>query len=100
MQFTDELLRIFTWEESHIKLSGGLRRNDVDLVGVCDVDSNVVKKRMTDYAALRKNTPKTYSDYRELLNNKDIDAVMSFFAPDLVSFDIAIKTLRYAGASG
>jgi len=25
-----------------------LKMNDVDLVGVCDVDSNVVKKRMTD----------------------------------------------------
>ena len=39
-----------------------LKMTDVDLVGVCDVDSNVVKKRMTDYAALRKNTPKTYTD--------------------------------------
>ena len=53
-----------------------LKMNDVDLVGICDVDSNVVKKRMTDYAALRKNAPKTYSDYRELLNNKEIDAVI------------------------
>ena len=53
-----------------------LKMTDVDLLGVCDVDSNVVKKRMTDYAALRKNTPKTYSDYRELLNNKEIDAVI------------------------
>src|SRR6187399_2374906 len=56
--------------------SSFLKMNDVDLVGICDVDSNVIKKRLTDYAALRKNTPKTYSDYRELLNNKDIDAVI------------------------
>jgi predicted dehydrogenase len=53
-----------------------LKMNDVDLIGICDVDSNVVKKRLTDYATLRKNTPKTYSDYRELLNNKEIDAVI------------------------
>ena len=53
-----------------------LKMKDVDLVGICDVDSNVVKKRLTDYAALRKNTPKSYADYRELLNNKDIDAVI------------------------
>jgi predicted dehydrogenase len=53
-----------------------LKMADVDLLGVCDVDSNVIKKRVTDYAALRKNTPKTYSDYRELLNNKEIDAVI------------------------
>ena len=39
-----------------------LKMADVDLLGVCDVDSNVIKKRMTDYAALSKNTPKTYSD--------------------------------------
>jgi predicted dehydrogenase len=53
-----------------------LKMNDVDLIGICDVDSNVVKKRLADYAALRKNTPKTYNDYRELLNNKEIDAVI------------------------
>src|SRR5688500_19275624 len=44
-----------------------LKMTDVDLLGVCDVDSNVVKKRMKDYADLRKNTPKTYTDYLELI---------------------------------
>jgi predicted dehydrogenase len=53
-----------------------LKMKDVDLVGICDVDNNVVKKRLNDYSALRKNTPKSYADYRELLNNKDIDAVI------------------------
>lgn len=53
-----------------------LKMNDVDLVAICDVDSNVIKKRLTDYATLRKNIPKTYTDYRSLLNNKDIDAVI------------------------
>jgi ketosteroid isomerase-like protein len=37
-------------------------------------------------------------DYAKAISAKDIDGVMSFFAPNLVSFDIAIKTLRYAGA--
>ncbi len=53
-----------------------LKMKDVDLLGICDVDTNVIKKRMSDYSSLRKNTPKTYSDYRELLNNKEIDAVI------------------------
>jgi ketosteroid isomerase-like protein len=37
-------------------------------------------------------------DYANAISAKDIDGVMSFFAPNLVSFDIAIKTLRYVGA--
>jgi ketosteroid isomerase-like protein len=37
-------------------------------------------------------------DYAKAISAKDIDSVMSFFAPNLVSFDIAIKTLRYVGA--
>jgi ketosteroid isomerase-like protein len=37
-------------------------------------------------------------DYAQAISAKDIDRVMSFFAPNLVSFDIAIKTLRYIGA--
>jgi ketosteroid isomerase-like protein len=37
-------------------------------------------------------------DYAKAISAKDIDAVMSFFAPSLVSFDIAIDTLRYVGA--
>ncbi len=53
-----------------------LKMNDVDLVAICDVDNNVIKKRMSDYKELRKNTPKTYTDYRTLLNNNDIDAVI------------------------
>lgn len=53
-----------------------LKIKDVDLVGICDVDDNVVNRRMESYANLRKNTPKTYGDYRELLNDPDIDAVI------------------------
>jgi ketosteroid isomerase-like protein len=39
-------------------------------------------------------------DYAKAISAKDIDAVMSFFGPNLVSFDIAINTLRYVGADG
>lgn len=53
-----------------------LRINEVDLIGICDVDANVIKNRLTDHSKLRKNKPATYSDYRQLLNNKDIDAVV------------------------
>lgn len=53
-----------------------LKMNDIDLIGICDVDSNVVSKRLENYSGLRKNKPATYNDYRELLNDKEIDAVI------------------------
>ena len=53
-----------------------LKMSDVDLLGICDVDNNVIQKRLSSYKELRKNTPKTYTDYRALLNDKDIDAVI------------------------
>jgi ketosteroid isomerase-like protein len=37
-------------------------------------------------------------NYARAISAKDIDGVMSFFAPNLVSFDLAINTLRYVGA--
>jgi predicted dehydrogenase len=53
-----------------------LKMQDIDLVAVCDVDKNVITKRMAEYAKLRTNIPRTYNDYRELLNSKEIDAVV------------------------
>lgn len=53
-----------------------LKIKDVDLIGICDVDKGVIEKRLADYSKLRSNKPKTYNDYRELLNDKSIDAVV------------------------
>lgn len=53
-----------------------LKIKDVDLIGICDVDKGVIEKRLVDYSKLRSNKPKTYNDYRELLNDKAIDAVV------------------------
>ena len=53
-----------------------LKMQDVDLVAICDVDRNVITKRVDDYAKLRSNKPKTYTDYRELLDDRDVDAVV------------------------
>ena len=53
-----------------------LKMEDVDLVGICDVDQNVITRRLDDYKKLRSNKPTAYSDYRELLQNRDIDAVI------------------------
>lgn len=40
---------------------------------------------------------KRVEDWAEALRNRDIEAVMSVYAPDIVSFDI-VASLRYAGA--
>lgn len=53
-----------------------LKMPDIDLVALCDVDKNVIQRRLSDYKKLRKNRPKIYSDYRELLLDKSIDAVV------------------------
>jgi len=53
-----------------------LKIPDVDLVGICDVDQSVIDQRLANYAELRDNQPKTYTDYRELLNDDSIDAVV------------------------
>lgn len=53
-----------------------LKIKDVDLVAICDIDKNVIQKRVEDHSRLRKNKPATYGDYRELLNNRNIDAVV------------------------
>ena len=53
-----------------------LKMDDVDLIGICDVDQSVIDERLVEYAELRTNKPKTYGDYREMLNDKRIDAVI------------------------
>ena len=50
----------------------------VNLVAVCDIDKNVIEKRLTELTPLNVNTSKIkiYEDYRKLLEQKDIDAVI------------------------
>ena len=48
----------------------------VNLVAVCDVDQNVISKRLNEKEIITiKDKIRVYSDYRELLEQKDIDAV-------------------------
>ena len=53
-----------------------LKSEDVDLVAICDVDNNVIDKKLEEYKELRSNKPKRFSDYRKLLEQKSIDAVV------------------------
>jgi predicted dehydrogenase len=53
-----------------------LKMNDVDVVAICDVDHAVIERRLNDYRVLRDNRPAVYGDYRELVEQADIDAVV------------------------
>ncbi len=53
-----------------------LKLADVDLVAICDVDQKVVEKRLSEYEQIRTNKPITYHDYRQLLADPGIDAVI------------------------
>lgn len=51
----------------------------VNLVGICDVDQNVIGDRLKDLEKLKPGEPakvKQYDDYRRVLDNKDIDVVI------------------------
>src|ERR1700719_539092 len=51
---------------------GAIKLPGVNVVALCDVDKNVLDKRMKDLADLKIDTSKikTYGDYRRLLEQK------------------------------
>ncbi|NND34944.1 MAG: Gfo/Idh/MocA family oxidoreductase, partial [Saprospiraceae bacterium] len=53
-----------------------LKMADVDCVAICDVDANVVAKRVKDYAEVRSNEVSTFANYEDLLASKEVDAVV------------------------
>lgn len=59
-------------------VNGALKVPGVNLVALCDIDKNVLDKRMAELSKRNIDTSKitTYGDYRKLLERKDIDAVI------------------------
>ncbi len=59
-------------------VNSALKVPGVNLVALCDVDKNVLDNRMKDLVKMNVPTSgiKTYNDYRQLLDRKDIDAVI------------------------
>lgn len=56
-------------------LSAMLKHPEAQCVALCDVDKNVLDKRVAELAT-KGIKVKAYHDYRDLLSNKDIDAVI------------------------
>jgi predicted dehydrogenase len=57
-------------------LSSFLKNPEIDCVALCDVDKNVLDKRLGNLKELGVTTPAVYADYRKMLENKDIDLVI------------------------
>jgi predicted dehydrogenase len=57
-------------------LSSFLKNPEIECVAICDIDKNVLDNRLRDIGALGKALPKTYGDYRLMLEDKDIDVVI------------------------
>jgi predicted dehydrogenase len=57
-------------------LTSMLLNGDVECAALCDVDKNVLTNRTNELLKKNLPKPKLYTDYRNMLANKDIDAVI------------------------
>jgi predicted dehydrogenase len=57
-------------------LRQALKQPGVQCGAVCDVDDAVLTERRADIEKIQGKAPVTYKDFRQLLDNKDIDAVI------------------------
>jgi predicted dehydrogenase len=57
-------------------LQNAIKQPGVTCTALCDVDRNILDKRTADVLKKQGKAPKQYSDYRKLLEDKDIDAVI------------------------
>ncbi|HKK75601.1 MAG TPA: Gfo/Idh/MocA family oxidoreductase [Saprospiraceae bacterium] len=60
------------WSDMRAHLS----MDQVECVALCDVDDKVLERRAADVMRARGKKPKLYKDYRKLLEQQDIDAVI------------------------
>lgn len=57
-------------------LRGFLHHKQVRCLALCDIDQNVLASRAKELAGIQGRQPDLYGDYREVLDRKDIDAVI------------------------
>ncbi len=57
-------------------MSAHFKIPEIECVALCDVDKSVLDQRTADAERMQGKKPKQYDDYRKLLDNKDIDAVI------------------------
>ena len=57
-------------------LSAMLKTSEAACVALCDIDENVLNQRKADLLKLSDDKPALYSDYRKLLQDKNVDVVI------------------------
>lgn len=57
-------------------LSHMLKTGQVNCLGICDVDKNIMEQRVEEVEKNYGQVVKRYNDFREMLDNKEIDAVI------------------------
>ena len=57
-------------------LRQALKQPGVRCGALCDVDDAVLTERIADVEKIQGKAPVAYKDFRQLLDNKDIDAVI------------------------
>lgn len=57
-------------------LENSLKIPGVQCVALCDLDDTILNSRGRDVEKIQGKAPKLYKDYRKLIDNKDIDAVI------------------------
>lgn len=57
-------------------LTNAINVEGVNCIGLCDVDQSVLERRAGDVEEMMGSAPELYGDYRKLLENPDLDAVI------------------------
>lgn len=57
-------------------LADFLPNKDVQCLALCDIDDNILSKRAKELSGKQQNKFEVYKDYRQILDRKDIDAVI------------------------
>ena len=75
------------------------RLDNVEVAAVCDVDENIIRARLADMERLGIPKPKVYSDPRQVMDDKSIDAV-SIATPNHWHAQIVTSACQWLGVPG
>jgi predicted dehydrogenase len=53
-----------------------LKQSSVKCIALCDIDNAVLEEKSTEIETIQGKKPEIYKDFRKLLENKDVDAVI------------------------